>query len=314
MRASITGIVIGVLLLIGAPHLEAQASFAAARELYSSADYEGALSMLDGLLSGDRPSEERRSIELYRVLCLVATGRAADAKGAVESLIARNPLYRPSSDEMPPRVRSTFDEARKRVLPVAVQTRYQEAKAAYDFKDYATAHRGFTEVLQVLADPDMVVLATQSPLSDLRTLATGFQELSQKSAVPSAPVATARSQAPVATARPQAAVGVGMAPAPLRRARKVYSSQDPNVVPPIAVNQSIPSFPGPVRAAQSGVVEVVIDDSGVVESATMLESINPQFDRLTLAAAKNWQYQPAKVDGVPVKFAKRIQVSVVPTP
>jgi hypothetical protein len=33
---------------------------------------------------------------------------------------------------------------------------------------------------------------------------------------------------------------------------------------------------------------------------------------MATAAAKTWQYQPATVDGSPVKFLKRIQVSLVP--
>jgi hypothetical protein len=40
--------------------------------------------------------------------------------------------------------------------------------------------------------------------------------------------------------------------------------------------------------------------------------VNAQYDRMATAAAKNWQYQPAMVDGAPVKFVKRIQVSLVP--
>jgi hypothetical protein len=35
---------------------------------------------------------------------------------------------------------------------------------------------------------------------------------------------------------------------------------------------------------------------------------------MALQAAKTWQYQPATVNGKPVKFRKRIQLSLVPTP
>ena len=110
--------------------------------------------MLDGLRSTERPREEQQTIELYRVLCLVATGKEADAKGIMEGLVTRNPLYRPSTD-LPPRVRSTYSETRKRMLPAAAQSAYQEAKAAFDFKDYTAAERGFALVLAVLADPDV---------------------------------------------------------------------------------------------------------------------------------------------------------------
>jgi len=301
MRAN-TIVVFVILVLVSAVRVEAQGSLDAARDLYASAEYDSALTMLDGLLSGsERPREEQRSIELYRVLCFVATGREADATGAIEAFISRNLLYRPSND-LPPRVRSTFDEARKRLLPSAVQTTYQGAKAAYDFKDYASAERGFAEVLAVLADADLAALAGQSPLSDLRMLATGFRELSVKALTPPAPVAVA----------PPPPVALEARPAPM--VAKIYSADDSNVVPPIVVNQRIPSFPGPIRSTHTGVIQVIIDHSGAVESAFMITPINPQYDRLTLSAARNWQYRPAKVDGVPVKFAKVIQVSIVPAP
>jgi outer membrane biosynthesis protein TonB len=33
-----------------------------------------------------------------------------------------------------------------------------------------------------------------------------------------------------------------------------------------------------------------------------------------LSAAKRWQYEPAKVNGVPVKFVKRVKVTLTPAP
>jgi TonB family protein len=259
--------------------------------------------MLDGLrASPERSREEQQSIELYRVLCLVATGKEADAKGVIEGLVTRNPLYRPTTD-LPPRVRTTYSEARRRMLPVAAQTAYQEAKAAFDFKDFIAAERGFALVLQVLADPDVEPAASKSPLSDIRTLATGFHELSAKAAAP---------PEPIAAAPPPPAPVVPELPPPPPRVVKVYNASDGNVVPPITLNQQIPPFRGAVREAQTGVIEVVIDTMGGVESAIVVASINPQYDRQALGAARLWQYQPARLDGVPVKYLKRIQVNLVP--
>lgn len=300
MRAYTTPIAVAFVLLLSA-RVQAQ-SLDAAKELYASAEYESALAMLDGLRSTERPREEQQSIELYRVLCLVATGKETDAKGIMEGLITRNPMFRPTSD-LPPRVRNTYAETRKKLLPAAVQATYQEAKAAFDFKDFIAAERGFALVLQVLADPDMEAVATKSPLSDIRTLATGFHELSAKAAVPPEPVAPA----PVPVPAP---VVQELPPPP--RVAKVYTASDGNVVPPITLNQQIPSFRGQVREAQIGIIEVVVDTMGGVESASVIASINPQYDRQALAAAKLWQYQPARLDGVPVKYMKRIQVNLVP--
>lgn len=301
MRAYTTPFVVAFLLLVSA-RVQAQ-SLDAAKDLYASAEYESALAMLNGLRSPDRPREEQQSIDLYRVLCLVATGKEADAKGIMEGLVSRNPLYRPTTD-LPPRVRATYNETRKRALPAAAQTAYQEAKAAFDLKDFIGAERGFALVLQVLADPDVEAAASRSPLSDIRTLANGFHELSAKAAVPPEPVAPAPAPAPVAPEPPPL-------PSPSRVA-KIFTAGDGNVVPPITLNQQIPPFRGQVREAQVGIIEVVIDTMGGVESATVIASINPLYDRQALAAARLWQYQPAKLDGVPVKYMKRIQVNLVP--
>jgi TonB family protein len=264
--------------------------------------------MLDGLLRNGSAGEDRHSIEMYRVLCLVAMRRDGEARGAIELLVARNPLYRPASD-LPPRIRNVYDETRRRVLPSAIQTKYQEAKSAYDAKDYVSARRGFSEVLEVLADPEVAAAANQSPLADVRTLAKGFEELSAKAIVPSERVAAVPEQQPIA---PVAPVPQPAPPAP--RVEKIYTAADPNVVPPVTINQRIPAFPERVRVPRTGIVEVLIDPTGAVESATIVEPLTPQIDRLTLAATRNWQYQPATLNGVPVKFVKRIQISVVPSP
>jgi hypothetical protein len=44
----------------------------------------------------------------------------------------------------------------------------------------------------------------------------------------------------------------------------------------------------------------------------MIASINPQYDRQALNAARLWIYQPARLNGSPVKYIKRIQVNLVP--
>lgn len=307
MRTHVIALTFVVLVVVAAPRVSAQESLDAARELYASAEYDSALAMLDGLLRNGSGGEDRHSIEMYRVLCLMAMRRDGEARGAIETLVVRNPMYRPAGD-LPPRIRNVYDETRRRVLPSAVQAKYQEAKTAYDAKDYVSARRGFSEVLEVLADPDMAAAANQSPLADVRTLAKGFEELSAKAIVPSGRVAASTEQ-PMVPATP-----VPQPPPPTPRVEKVYTAADTNVVPPVTINQRIPAFPERIRVPRTGIVEVVIDPTGAVESATVIEPLTPQIDRLTLAATRTWQYQPATVNGVPVKYAKRIQVSVVPSP
>jgi len=117
----------------------AEASLAAARELYASAAYDDALTMLNGLVDTTTAPDEQQSVDLYRTLCLVALGRSADADHAIESMIERDPLYRVSSDELSPRLRTAFSDTRKRMLPAIIQKVYADAKTSFDKGDYVAA-------------------------------------------------------------------------------------------------------------------------------------------------------------------------------
>ena len=143
----------------------------AARDLYASARYDEALAVLNDL----RPTEsgnsitDRRSIEQYRSLCLLALGRGSEAESAIAAVVTADPGYQPSEADASPRVRAAFSDVRKRLLPEIVTTRYSVAKSAFDRKDYASAEQVFRQVIALLDDPDM-----GGRLSDLRTLASGF--------------------------------------------------------------------------------------------------------------------------------------------
>jgi hypothetical protein len=290
------------LLLAAVTPSSAQESLANARQLYASADYRSALTMLNALLGASPSPQERQSIELYRTLCLVAIGSNDEANKAVESMVSRDPLYRPNMDEVPPRLRTVFSDARKRLLPALIQERYVIAKAAFDRGDMKIAADGFTQVLLALSDPDISVAAKQPPLADLRVLASGFNDLTVRAlAPPPAPVVPV----PV-TPPPPAPVAVPRAPV-------VYTTEDKTVLPPETVRQELPQYPGRVTFDRSGVIEVVIDADGTVESATMLEGVEALYNRLLLAAAKNWTYRPARLEGVPVKYRKRIQITLTRT-
>jgi TonB family protein len=275
-------------------------SLAAARTLYASAEYGGALDMLNGLLTNNPAGQDRQSIDLYRALCLVAVGDTAEANKIIDGMIAHDPLYRPASDDVPPRLRSAFTDARRRMLPAIVQQGYVAAKSSFDKKDYPAAAKGFTQVLAALNDPDLETASAQPPLADLKMLATGFNDLALKAIAPPPP--------PPAPVPAPAAVPVED-PTP-----RVYSPSDGNVVPPVSIRQAVPPFPGRVLAAGTMMVEVIIDEAGAVESANMEGQSTQGYDRLVLGAAKTWQYQPATLNGKPVKYRKRIQLSLVPTP
>src|SRR5688572_18830202 len=186
----------------------AQESLANARQLYASADYKSALTMLNALLAASPSPQERQSLELYRTFCLVAIGSTEEANKAIEAMVSRDPLYRPNMDDVPPRLRTVFTDVRKRLLPALIQERYVIAKASFDRGDMKNEADGFTQVLIALSDPDIGPAAKQSPLSDLRVLASGFNDLTVRALTPApAPVAP-----PVAVAAPPPAPEVPRAP------------------------------------------------------------------------------------------------------
>jgi TonB family protein len=291
------------ILLLSATHLRGQDTLAAARDLYASAEYDSALKLLDRL-SGTS-SEDQQSIELYRSLCLLAVGRTQDAERSVEMIIARDPLYRPGED-LSPRMRTAFSEAKKRLLPSIVQQQYADAKGAFDRKEFESAASGFRRVMDALNDPDMGSAASKPPLADLRTLAAGFHDLSVK-AMPPAPTPTPAPVPQPVAAAPTAAAAVA------RPVSLIYTGEERNVVPPQTLAQTLPKYPGAVPPrGVTGVVEVVIDEGGTVESAAMVVPVTASYDKMVMSAATKWVYIPAMMNGKPVKFRKRIQITVTP--
>jgi TonB family protein len=297
--ASVVRLAFVVLGIVAAapPQLQAQESLVAARQLYASAEYDNALELLERLSGAGIPEQERQGVELYRALCLLAVGRRTEADRVVESMVSQDPLFRPAGD-LPPRVRDVFTSARSRVLPAVIQQDYNEAKAAFDAREFETAASAFTRVLAVLDDPDLAGTATRPPLSDLRTLAAGFRDLSVKSIPPPPP------PPPVAPPAP--------APPP-KPSRAFYTGEDTDVVPPLVIDQDVPPYVGtvPSGAGREGVVEVLIGEDGRVLSAAMVVPMPmATYNQTVLSAAKRWLYRPAMVNGSPVKFRKRVRITV----
>jgi hypothetical protein len=260
-----------LLLVLIAPEARAQDPIAKARELYAAAEYEEALTLLDGLAAGKHGASDRQAVEIYRTLCLIAVGRQDDADRAIEGIIAEDPLFRPG-DDVSPRMRTVFSDARRRLLPALIQQNYHQAKAAFDRQDYAAAASGFKRVVETVSDPDMTQAAAQSPLSDLRTLATGFHDLSVK-AIPPPPPPTPVAAEPVVPETP-----------------RIYGAEDRQVVAPIAIQQELPKYPGRIRpGGMTGVVEVIINEMGMVEAANTVVSLGAAYDELVAAAASGWE-------------------------
>jgi tetratricopeptide (TPR) repeat protein len=272
----------------------AQDSATAARNLYAAAAYEDALALFDRLRAGGSAQSDPGSVEQYRAYCLLALGREAEAVRVIEGIVEAQPQFEPASADISPRVRLLFQQVRQRVLPRISQQAYTDAKAAFDRKEYEAASHQFDRVLSLLTDPDLVEASSRPPLSDLRSLATGFRDLSVANTPPPPPLA------------PAPAPEVPAPPPPVR----VYGPTDTTVVPPVVLRQALPPLPrGVVIGGRVG-VDVLIDEAGAVERVSLRGTVDPSYASVALETAKDWRYKPATLDGVPVKYRKVVQVNV----
>jgi TonB family protein len=267
-----------------------------ARDLYASARYDEALAVLNDLRPADAASavSDRKSIEQYRSLCLLALGRGTEAESAIAAVVTADPAYQPGEVEASPRVRTAFSDVRRRLLPDIASAGYVQAKSAFDRKEYATAAQQFRQVIGLLDDPDM-----GGKLLDLRTLVTGFLDLSvAASAPPPAP--------------PKPPVVVPPPPVPQPDPNRIYTMEDKDVTPPVVIRQEMPRLlPAmTMQARERGIVEVVIDEQGRVTNVAVRASVQPMFDAELLAAGREWRYRPATLSGKPVRYRKMIQINV----
>jgi hypothetical protein len=282
-------------------------ALSAARDLYAAAAYEDALAALDRLRAGGVRVDENRAVDQYRAFCLLALGKSTEAAQAIEAVVSADPAYHPSDSDVSPRVRAAFSDVRRRLLPDLAQQKYALAKAAFDRKDYRAASDNFGQLLELFADPDLAAAASRPPLTDLRMLTIGFRDLSMQALAPPPPPAPAPAPAPqVAVAPPPQA-----APPP-RDVARIYASSDTNVVPPGVIRQELPPFGGAVFKPIMGIIEVVVDETGRVTSATMRGPMNVVYDRQVLTAASQWKYRPAMLDGTPVRYRKFVQIALSP--
>ena len=104
-----------------------------------------------------------------------------------------------------------------------------------------------------------------------------------------------------------------MAKAP--KVPRVYSTVDSDVVAPQPINRAMPGWrpPNPLVAQQSfhGVLEVVINEQGLVDRAGMSKASFPSYDAELLSATKTWRFRPATRNGEPVKYRLAFEVALL---
>lgn len=92
----------------------------------------------------------------------------------------------------------------------------------------------------------------------------------------------------------------------------IYSASDRDVTPPLATYPRVPAPPADARAEGLSTLELLVNESGEVESvrlqgrpAHLGEALQATVN---LSAAKTWRFAPAVKDGRPVKYRKLVQV------
>lgn len=129
------------------------------------------------------------------------------------------------------------------------------------------------------------------------------------------PAAIPPAPAPPATGRTAAGSSPSAIPArPARLAATLYSANDGDVDPPVMRRQHLPSSvlePSAEAPDDWPFLEILIDASGAVEQVRLhARQLAPgqtlYRHRMLLAAAKAWQFEPARRNGEPVRYVMRV--------
>ena len=133
------------------------------------------------------------------------------------------------------------------------------------------------------------------------SLPTGFAGLPRGTPVPAAEPATTAAQGAPASWE-AGAIGPGGV---------VYSREDsPRVLPPRLISPRVPIVPPSGRAASvAPEVDVVVGSSGEVESVKLVGGQTTALSGMQISAVKAWRFQPASMDGQPVRYRLRVRLS-----
>jgi TonB family protein len=306
-------VVVGLLAwsIVLASNVGAQDALTRARDLYLSAAYDEALVLLEQLKA--QPTPAATEVEQYRMFCLLALDRRDEARKAIENIVTTDPFYRPSETQTSPRIRAVFQDTRKALLPTIVQRKYADAKAAFEKKD-PKALTQFEQVLTLLDDPD---LKGTPQFSDLRTVVSGFRDLSKAMATPPPPAVPAAPPITASAASQSQDIETSRATTATDSGADLGANFAAGFTPPIVISQPLPPWaPANVvdrRTLFKGSIEVTIDENGRVTSAALRQSVHPLYDEKLLAMARTWKYKPATRNGIPTSALKVVEIRLQPT-
>ena len=90
----------------------------------------------------------------------------------------------------------------------------------------------------------------------------------------------------------------------------IYSRNDPSVTPPRQVYPALPAKPSPgTRAEDLTVLDLVVSAEGLVEHVRMRTAPRDIHEFMLVSAAKAWRFEPATLDGRPVRFRHSVAIT-----
>jgi len=262
----------------------AQEPLTKAKALYDAAAYEEALTLLAPV--------EAPEAQQYRALCMLALGRPQDAAGAIELLVSAQPTFEPSANDVPPRFVTLVSEAKRKLLPAIARRAFSEGREQFRNGAREEALRKFDLVLTLTSS---AAFNETSDAEDLRTLASGFIELTHATA-PARPE-------PKVVEPPVAERPVVEQPLP---------GVPPEVILPVAIRQQIPGIPTGVTGSTGAAVTVRVEigADGKVTAATIQQSAHPLYDRMLIQATRDWVYTPASLNGRAIPSEKLVTIQM----
>jgi hypothetical protein len=309
-------ITVALLAVIVGVSVGAQDHLNAAKDLYASAAYEDALSALARIDETAAAPAVARQVDEYRAFCLFALGRTSEAETVAEALIRRHPLGGLEAADTSPRIERLFSDVRARLLPSLIRDRFRAARAEIDRKTFAAAEQPLNEARQMIAEAQRLGIKDDA-VSDLSVLVDGFLQLIHSAAEQRPTRVDAANGSPAAASTSAATNLAATRSAEPRGASetaavrtRLYTLAD-RVSPPVVIEQQLPTMPPALRTIarsmkKTGMLDIIIDESGHVVDATIRQSLHSAYDALLVRSAGRWKYEPATIDGVPVRFVKTI--------
>ena len=91
---------------------------------------------------------------------------------------------------------------------------------------------------------------------------------------------------------------------------KIYSRSDASVTPPRQVYPALPARPSPGKRPENlTVVDLVVGADGQVEHVRLRTTPRDVHEFMLVSAAKAWRFEPATVDGRPVRFRHSVAIT-----